>query len=57
MLIISNRLLYAHVKQHLLFKTDERTFYLVAPTVESMRIWVDVLITGAEGNTFAFGQN
>ncbi|CAF0996293.1 unnamed protein product [Rotaria sordida] len=34
-------------------KTIERPYYLVAPTVESMRIWVDVIITGAEGNTFA----
>ena len=34
-------------------KTIERPYYLVAPTVEAMRIWVDVLITGAEGNTFA----
>ena len=34
-------------------KTFERPYYLVAPTVELMRIWVDVIITGAEGNTFA----
>lgn len=34
-------------------KTIGRAFYLVAPTVEAMRIWVDVIITGAEGNTFA----
>ncbi|CAF3597370.1 unnamed protein product [Rotaria sp. Silwood1] len=34
-------------------KTIERPYYLVAPTVESMRMWVDVIITGAEGNTFA----
>jgi hypothetical protein len=34
-------------------KTIERPYYLVAPNVESMRIWVDVIITGAEGNTFA----
>ncbi|CAF5023152.1 unnamed protein product, partial [Rotaria magnacalcarata] len=34
-------------------KTIERPYYLVAPTVELMRIWVDVIITGAEGNTFA----
>ena len=37
-------------------KTHERTFHLVAPSVELMRIWVDVLITGAEGNTFAQGS-
>ncbi|CAF3506603.1 unnamed protein product [Rotaria sp. Silwood1] len=34
-------------------KTIERPYYLVAPTVELMRLWVDVIITGAEGNTFA----
>lgn len=34
-------------------KTMGRSYYLVAPTVEAMRIWVDVIITGAEGNTFA----
>ncbi|CAF2839410.1 unnamed protein product [Rotaria sp. Silwood2] len=34
-------------------KTIERPYYLVAPTAESMRMWVDVIITGAEGNTFA----
>ncbi|UJR07811.1 hypothetical protein I4U23_012094 [Adineta vaga] len=34
-------------------KTVQRSYYLVAPTVESMRIWIDVIITGAEGNTFA----
>lgn len=34
-------------------KTINRSYYLVAPTVEAMRIWVDVIITGAEGNTFA----
>jgi len=39
-----------------ILKTFERPFYLVAPTVESMRIWIDVLITGAEGNSFA-GDN
>ena len=34
-------------------KTNQRSYYLVAPTVELMRIWIDVIITGAEGNTFA----
>lgn len=34
-------------------KTIERPYHLVAPSVELMRIWVDVIITGAEGNTFA----
>jgi hypothetical protein len=34
-------------------KTIQRSYYLVAPTVELMRIWIDVIITGAEGNTFA----
>uniref|UniRef100_A0A8C4Q0C4 PH domain-containing protein n=1 Tax=Eptatretus burgeri TaxID=7764 RepID=A0A8C4Q0C4_EPTBU len=32
-------------------KTRNRTFYLVAPTPESMRLWMDVVVTGAEGNT------
>ena len=30
-------------------KTVERDYYLVAPTPETMRIWVDVIFTGAEG--------
>ncbi|XP_071806175.1 uncharacterized protein [Asterias amurensis] len=30
-------------------KTKERTFFLVAPTAEAMRIWMDVIVTGAEG--------
>ncbi|XP_037574010.1 pleckstrin homology-like domain family B member 1 isoform X2 [Dermacentor silvarum] len=30
-------------------KTYERTFHLMAPTAEAMRIWVDVIFTGAEG--------
>lgn len=30
-------------------KTYDRTFYLVAPTAEAMRIWIDVIFTGAEG--------
>ncbi|CAF1355104.1 unnamed protein product [Adineta steineri] len=35
-------------------KTIQRPYYLVAPTIELMRIWIDVIITGAEGgNTFA----
>ncbi|KAG8236705.1 hypothetical protein J437_LFUL017160 [Ladona fulva] len=32
-------------------KTRERTFHLVAPSAEAMRIWVDVIFTGAEGYT------
>ncbi|CAM9763690.1 unnamed protein product [Lampetra fluviatilis] len=32
-------------------KTNERVFYLVAPSPEAMRIWMDVLVTGAEGYT------
>ncbi|CAF1066722.1 unnamed protein product [Adineta ricciae] len=36
-----------------IMKTMQRPYYLVAPTVELMRIWIDVIITGAEGNTFA----
>ncbi|XP_071449816.1 pleckstrin homology-like domain family B member 1 [Hetaerina americana] len=30
-------------------KTRERAFHLVAPSAEAMRIWVDVIFTGAEG--------
>lgn len=36
---------------HLTFivKTHERSYYLMAPSPEAMRIWVDVIFTGAEG--------
>lgn len=34
-------------------KTKQRNFYFLAPSIETMRIWIDVLITGAEGNSFA----
>lgn len=30
-------------------KTYDRTYYLVAPSAEAMRIWIDVIFTGAEG--------
>ncbi|CAH1159042.1 unnamed protein product [Phyllotreta striolata] len=30
-------------------KTHERLYYLMAPSPEAMRIWVDVIFTGAEG--------
>ncbi|CAG0886873.1 unnamed protein product [Darwinula stevensoni] len=30
-------------------KTLDRTYHLMAPSPEAMRIWVDVIITGAEG--------
>jgi hypothetical protein len=30
-------------------KTHEKTYYLMAPSPEAMRIWVDVIFTGAEG--------
>ncbi|KAK3106893.1 hypothetical protein FSP39_002139, partial [Pinctada imbricata] len=30
-------------------KTADRTFYMVAPSPEAMRIWIDVIFTGAEG--------
>ncbi|XP_039281254.1 pleckstrin homology-like domain family B member 1 isoform X3 [Nilaparvata lugens] len=36
-------------------KSSERTFHLVAPSPEAMRIWVDVIFTGAEGYQ-EFGQ-
>ena len=31
-------------------KTLDRTYYLMAPSPEAMRIWIDVIFTGAEGN-------
>lgn len=36
---------------HLTFivKTHERSYHLMAPSAEAMRIWVDVIFTGAEG--------
>ncbi|XP_017770227.1 PREDICTED: pleckstrin homology-like domain family B member 1 [Nicrophorus vespilloides] len=36
---------------HLTFvvKTHERYYYLMAPSPEAMRIWIDVIFTGAEG--------
>jgi len=30
-------------------KTAERPLFLIAPTPEAMRIWIDVIFTGAEG--------
>jgi len=30
-------------------KTNERTYFLMAPSPETMRIWIDVIFTGAEG--------
>ena len=30
-------------------KTVERPIFLVAPTPEAMRIWIDIIFTGAEG--------
>ncbi|XP_063229378.1 pleckstrin homology-like domain family B member 1 [Bacillus rossius redtenbacheri] len=30
-------------------KTNERSYHLMAPSAEAMRIWVDVIFTGAEG--------
>ncbi|XP_028323108.1 pleckstrin homology-like domain family B member 1 isoform X3 [Gouania willdenowi] len=32
-------------------KTHDRLYYMVAPTPEAMRIWMDVIVTGAEGYT------
>ncbi|XP_035267952.1 pleckstrin homology-like domain family B member 2 isoform X2 [Anguilla anguilla] len=32
-------------------KTHDRVYYLVAPSPEAMRIWMDVIVTGAEGYT------
>lgn len=30
-------------------KTTNRVYFLVAPSPEAMRIWMDVIVTGAEG--------
>ncbi|XP_033063276.1 pleckstrin homology-like domain family B member 1 isoform X19 [Trachypithecus francoisi] len=32
-------------------KTHDRLYYMVAPSAEAMRIWMDVIVTGAEGYT------
>nr|XP_040126323.1 pleckstrin homology-like domain family B member 2 isoform X18 [Ictidomys tridecemlineatus] len=32
-------------------KTHDRIYYMVAPSPEAMRIWMDVIVTGAEGYT------
>ncbi|XP_071183985.1 pleckstrin homology-like domain family B member 1 [Salvelinus alpinus] len=32
-------------------KTHDRIYYLLAPSPEAMRIWIDVIVTGAEGYT------
>uniref|UniRef100_A0ABM5FXB8 Pleckstrin homology-like domain family B member 2 isoform X9 n=1 Tax=Pogona vitticeps TaxID=103695 RepID=A0ABM5FXB8_9SAUR len=32
-------------------KTHDRIYYMVAPAPEAMRIWMDVIVTGAEGYT------
>nr|XP_015196755.1 PREDICTED: pleckstrin homology-like domain family B member 2 [Lepisosteus oculatus] len=32
-------------------KTHDRVYYMVAPSPETMRIWMDVIVTGAEGYT------
>jgi hypothetical protein len=39
----------SQLKLVFIVKTTERIFRLVAPTPEAMRIWVDVIFTGAEG--------
>ena len=36
-------------KSTFVVKTYDRNFYFVAPSSELMRIWVDVIFTGAEG--------
>lgn len=36
-------------------KTMSRTFFLMAASPEAMRIWVDVIMTGAEGHS-AYGH-
>ncbi|KAG8197787.1 hypothetical protein JTE90_006487 [Oedothorax gibbosus] len=37
-------------------KTYDRVYYLMAPTPEAMRIWVDVIFTGAEGYQDFLGE-
>jgi hypothetical protein len=37
-------------KSTLVVKTVDRNFYLCAPSSQLMRVWVDVVITGAEGS-------
>uniref|UniRef100_A0A671R9J5 PH domain-containing protein n=1 Tax=Sinocyclocheilus anshuiensis TaxID=1608454 RepID=A0A671R9J5_9TELE len=32
-------------------KTHYRLYFMVAPSPEAMRIWMDVIVTGAEGYT------
>uniref|UniRef100_A0A672JX86 PH domain-containing protein n=1 Tax=Sinocyclocheilus grahami TaxID=75366 RepID=A0A672JX86_SINGR len=32
-------------------KTHDRLYYMVALSAEAMRIWMDVIVTGAEGYT------
>ncbi|XP_059394533.1 pleckstrin homology-like domain family B member 2 isoform X5 [Carassius carassius] len=32
-------------------KTHDRVYYMVAPSPEAMRIWMDVIVTGSEGCT------
>ncbi|XP_029504703.2 pleckstrin homology-like domain family B member 2 [Oncorhynchus nerka] len=32
-------------------KTHDRIYYMLAPAPEAMRIWIDVIVTGAEGYT------
>ncbi|OXB75923.1 UNVERIFIED_CONTAM: hypothetical protein H355_012891 [Colinus virginianus] len=32
-------------------KTHDRLYFMVAPSAEAMRIWMDVIVTGAEGYT------
>uniref|UniRef100_A0A1A7W8H9 PH domain-containing protein n=1 Tax=Iconisemion striatum TaxID=60296 RepID=A0A1A7W8H9_9TELE len=32
-------------------KTHDRLYYMVAPSAEAMRMWMDVIVTGAEGYT------
>ncbi|CAF1347140.1 unnamed protein product, partial [Didymodactylos carnosus] len=36
-------------KTTFIVKTLERPYYLIAPSLEVMRIWIDVISTGSEG--------
>ncbi|CAG0880531.1 unnamed protein product [Cyprideis torosa] len=44
-----NKVKSPHPRLTFCIKTLERSYYLMAPTIEVMRIWVDVVFTGAEG--------
>ncbi|KAG1673990.1 Pleckstrin y-like domain family B member 2 [Nymphon striatum] len=44
-----NRVKSPHANMTFCVKTIDRLYFLVAPSPEAMRIWIDVIFTGAEG--------